>query len=215
MLPLLNSFILPRNSAHNNLWGVFKAHSRAASRTFPFAVGGGLLLAGLFIGWPYLTTQLFEKSSSVYEDREQGFSFHYPKTWELIPKQDLKYRNEKFVAGVYTPAVPSTAVGVIVEPRREGAVYESRSLAREIEATLSATLTDFKMLKRKPIKRNGIVGIEIQYTFKHLNKTLVRQRQRVLVGKERIYYLSGTTLAQNLGTYQKELQQIFRSLTVN
>lgn len=203
----------PRNRAHDNFRGVFKAQSWLGW-ALPFAVGGGLLLAGFFIGWPYLTTRQFEQSSSWYEDREQGFSFRYPKTWELIPKQDLEYRNEKFVVGVYTPTVPSTAVGVIVEPRREGAVYESRSLARDIEATLSATLTDFTMLKRRPIKRNGIVGTEIQYTFKHSSKNLVRQQQRVLVGKERIYYLSGTTLAKNFGTYQKEFKQIFRSLTV-
>ncbi len=146
-----------------------------------------------------------------YRNDQYGFSLKYPLGWEAIPEKDLKFRNEKFVAGFYRPETPSTAVGVIVEERNPEARVEMQLFIERLSDGLKARLTDFRLISSWRGGRGKNQAVEIEYEYKHLDKAYVRQRQLIVITKDKIYYLSGSMLIQNIQNHLREMKYILKT----
>lgn len=181
----------------------------------------GLGLAGVIgvivLLWllPKFQERQFLQQSQLYEDTERGFSFRFPKTWELIPELDLERKNESFLAGVQHPTARSSAAGVIIEEKDSSRPlkFEYRAFKESLEKQLSS-LEDFKELSIRQTERDGYPGVDISYTFKHPSKAYVRQRQLILFVEHSLYYLSGSATIENYPLYRRNLEGIFRTFHI-
>lgn len=173
-----------------------------------------ILLAGFFVLSACGKNDL-ALYADQYEDLQGRFHFEYPSSWGLIPEKDLKGRNEKFIVGVSRQESPGTAVGVIIEKAPEGKTFDFQYelFLEKIESDLRS-LPDYKRIRAKQMRQNGIPVIGIEYTQKHLDQAFVRQKQLIFITPEAIYYLSGSALTDNYDRYEKELDFIFDSFQV-
>jgi hypothetical protein len=163
----------------------------------------------------YLEQREFLRNSKTYQDSANGFSFHFPQSWDLIPEKDLKGRNERFVVGVYRPDIPSTAVGVILEKRSPLAEFDEQSFVKSLEEELAKNLKNFQEISLRRLKRDGYPAVDIVYTYKHLDKAQVKQRQLIAVAESTVYYLSGTSLVDNYSRFEKDIDNIFNSFRLS
>lgn len=173
----------------------------------------GIITALWFL--PKLQEEQFLQQSQLYEDKEYGFSFRFPKSWELVPDLDLQYKNEEFLVGVQDPARKTTAVGVIVEEKdpTKKLRFDYAAFVKSLEEQLSS-LQDFKELSVREVNRDGYSGVDISYTFLHSSKANVRQRQLIFFKEGSLYYLSGGAIAKEYSIHRKELEGIFRSFRI-
>ena len=164
---------------------------------------------------PKLQEKQFLKESQLYEDTERGFNFRFPNAWEFIPELDLEYKNEEFLVGVQHPTTRSSAVGVMIEEKDplKDLRFDYKAFTEALEQQLS-TLEDFKELSIQQTERDGYPGVDISYTFKHVSKAYVRQRQLILFVGHSLYYLSGGATVENYPLYRKSLEGIFRSFHI-
>lgn len=179
-----------------------------------FVAAIGLITLGTFTGLQWKEQRDFIKNSQLYEDATHGFRLRYPSTWDLIPETDLDYRNEQFVVGVYIISEPSTAVGVIVKEKAAQDVVDDAELLQDIEENFSAKYTDFKKISSKKIDHNSYQELDLGFTYQRSDKVSVRQRQRIFITQEKIYFISGSILLVNYPQRQEDLEHIIESFQI-
>lgn len=171
--------------------------------------------SGTVVYYQFRPQWILSARAQVYEDIRNGFSFRYPAGWALIPEDDLKHRNEKFVAGVYIPESPSTAIGVIREVRDPSQRFESKIFRARLEENLEKNLQELVILSLKEKKQNDAYLYDISYTYNNSGKAFVRQHQKIFVTQDALYYVSGSALRERYPQNEKEIDFILDSFILD
>jgi len=155
---------------------------------------GGLvvavLVAGGWWGWVNYRYLWDQRGASFYQDETADFTFYYPREFVLFKPDEIKRRNEKFVAGFKNPTRDSIACGVIELERPAGFVWDPSDQLEKSSDQLRQNQEGFEEVAAKVTDTPNGRAILIDHRYQHDAQTRARNRQLSFATDEKFVYLT-------------------------
>lgn len=153
-------------------------------------LGFVILIVISVVLWSRFRYLWYQRGAQFYQDASTQFTFYYPKGFNLFRLEDLKRRNQEFVAGFKKLERDSIACGVIEKEKPASYEWDPQKELLDTLVVLKRNQNDFKEVAGRVIKMQSGSAIFVDHTYQYDPQTRGRNQQVAFPVTDKFYYLT-------------------------
>lgn len=177
-------------------------------------LGFVVLVAMSFFLWLHYRYLWHQRSGQFYQDDSTQFTFYYPKGFNLFRLEDLKRRNQDFLAGFKKAERDSIACGVIAKEKPASYEWNPQKELLDTLLVLKRNQNGFQEVASRVVKTQHGAAIFVDHTYQYDQQTRARNQQVAFPTADKFYYLTCGGPASVFDDYKYGFELFFKTFRV-